>query len=78
MTDEFYACKNCGAFEEGTHMIYRISGIYKDLTEEDMNNLCEVLGIDDWADLADYEEIEMCNACNDEYDGVCVASTDKF
>ena len=65
MTDEFYACGNCGAREEGTFNKYLILGIDKYLTTDELEQVEEICGRKN----IEYDEIPFCSRCEEEYDG---------
>lgn len=72
MTDEFYACKNCGAFEAGTYTKYSISGIGASLTKDELDQIEDIVGKD-----YDCDETIYCSICDEEYDSIMVANTER-
>jgi len=76
MTDEFYCCEHCGAFEAGSHIKYAFSDFPRWITEEELEQIAEILGCD--ADDFNPEEINVCNNCGEDFEGLMVASTERY
>lgn len=72
MTDEFYGCPDCGAFNESFITKYHLSF---DVTEEELQKLEEAFPL--IFGRTDAEEFQECSVCEHEVEPRLVDSTER-
>lgn len=68
MSDEFYRCAECGEFEAGTHTGHQHEDTEEIISQHEYEELTE-------EEQQPYQEISICDACGQPYEGICVART---